>query len=57
MPTTYTVTVENASGNRRPYQAIVRRADGSFVGRTGYCSSPGRAKEAAAAMVASDKAM
>ena len=52
----YTVKIENWSGSQRPYRAKVYRADGSFVGTTGGCSSPGRAKDAAAQIVASDKA-
>ena len=51
----YTVKIESWGGNYRPYRAKVYRQDGSYVGMTGGCTSPGRARDAARALIDADK--
>lgn len=52
-----TVKVESWDGNYRPYRAKVYRADGSYVGTTGACSTPSRALAAGARLASEVKAL
>ena len=53
----YSIKVINGSGNWRPYFARVYREDGTYVGQTGQCKSPGRARDAARALIDADSAV
>lgn len=65
-PADYLIISQNWSGAVRPYRARVyfggvlsadgRTVEGGrYVGTTGGCTSPGRAKEAARVLIAADK--
>lgn len=51
---TYEIKIDSWSGNVRPYRARVYR-DGVYCGETGFCLTPGRARTAAARIIAMDK--